>query len=58
MQFFECALNKFDPPVRATWQGVKDLRVKDEDAPDVLASLQGLGQREVIVDAQVASEPD
>jgi hypothetical protein len=39
MQFFECALNKFDPPVRATWQGVKDLRVKDEDAPDVLASL-------------------
>ena len=49
--------DEFHPPVD-TRQGVEDLAVEDKHAVDVAATLQGGVQRGVVVDAQVATEPD
>ncbi len=48
--------DEFDAPVRPG-QGIQNVGVEDEDAPDLAADLERVVQRCVVLAAQVATEP-
>ena len=56
-QLVDAVANELDTPVAAR-QGVEDLAVEDEHAPDLARGPQGVVQRGVVVGAQIAAKPD